>query len=39
LMDNVNANYELLMVDIGANGRVSDGVFSNTLFCTKLLAY
>jgi len=25
------------MVDVRANGRVSDGsVFSNTLFCTKL---
>jgi hypothetical protein len=37
LMGIVNANYEFLMVDVGANGRVSDGgVFSNTLFCTKL---
>jgi hypothetical protein len=37
LMGIVNANYEFLMVNVGANGRVSDGgVFSNTLFCTKL---
>ena len=37
LMGILNANYEFLMVDVGVNGRVSDGgVFSNTLFCTKL---
>jgi len=37
LMGIVNANNEFLMVDVGANGRVSDGgVFSNTLFCTML---
>ena len=37
LMSIVNANYEFLMVDFGANGRVSDGgVFSNQLFCTKI---
>ena len=37
LMGIMNANYEFLMVAVGANGRVSDcGVFSNTLFCTKL---
>lgn len=34
----VNANFEFLMVDVGQNGRVSDGgVFSNTTFA-KLLA-
>ncbi|CAH1990330.1 unnamed protein product [Acanthoscelides obtectus] len=38
LMGIVNANYEFLMVDVGANGRVSDGgVFSNTAFCKKLV--
>lgn len=32
-MAKANANYEFIMVDIGANGRVLDGgVFSNTLF-------
>lgn len=37
LMAVCNANYEFLMVDIGSNGRVSDGeVFSNTLFCEHL---
>jgi len=36
-MGTVNAYYEFLTVDDGVNGRVSDGgVFSNTLFCTKL---
>ncbi|XP_071054141.1 uncharacterized protein [Onthophagus taurus] len=38
LMGIVNANYEFLMVDVGANGRVSDaGVFSNTFFYKKLV--
>jgi len=33
----VNSNYEFLMVDVGTNGRVSDGgVFANTIFCKKL---
>lgn len=33
-----NANYEFIMVDIGANGRVSDaGVFSNTVFYKNFL--
>jgi len=37
LMGIVNANYKFLMVDVGANGRVSDGgVFSNTMFCKSL---
>lgn len=34
----VNANLEFLMVDVGQNGRVSDGgVFSNTTFAKLLL--
>lgn len=34
----VNANYEFIMVDVGANGRVSDGgVFSNTKFYELLV--
>lgn len=34
----VNANYEFLFVDVGANGRVSDGgVFSNMAFYKKLV--
>jgi hypothetical protein len=38
LMAIVNANYEFIMVDVGASGRVSDeGVFSNTLLYEKLL--
>ncbi|VEN55391.1 unnamed protein product [Callosobruchus maculatus] len=38
LMAVVNANLEFLMVDVGQNGRVSDGgVFSNTTFA-KLLS-
>ena len=38
LMGIVNVNYEFLVVDVGANGRVSDGgVFSNTLFYKKLV--
>lgn len=38
LMGIVNANYEFLFVDVGANGRVSDGgVFSNTAFYEKLV--
>ena len=33
----VNANYEFIMVDVGANGRVSyGGVFANTKFCKQL---
>ena len=37
LMAIVNANYEFLMIDVGANGRVFDGgVFGNTTFCRKL---
>lgn len=37
LMAVVNANYEFIMIDVGANGRVSDGgVFSNTTFYQKL---
>lgn len=37
LMAVVNANYEFIMIDVGANGRVSDGgVFSNTKFYQKL---
>jgi len=38
LMAIVNANYEFIMVDVGANGRVSDGgVFSNTKFYELLV--
>lgn len=38
LMGIVNENYEFLVVDVGANGRVSDGgVFSNTTFYKKLV--
>lgn len=34
----VNANYEFIMVDVGANGRVSDGgVFSNAKFYELLV--
>ena len=34
----VNANYEFIMVDVGANGRVSDGgVFSNAEFYRRLV--
>ena len=34
----VNANYEFLHVNVGTNGRVSDGgVFENSFFCEKLL--
>lgn len=37
LMAIVNADYEFLMLDVGTNGRVSDGgVFANTTFCKKL---
>lgn len=38
LMAVVNANYEFKMVDVGTNGRVSDGgVFSNTEFYRRLV--
>lgn len=33
----VNANYEFLVVDVGANERVSDVVYSNTAFYKKLI--
>jgi hypothetical protein len=34
----VNANYEFIIVDVGTNGRVSDGgVFSNTEFYRRLV--
>lgn len=37
LMAVVNANYEFLYVDVGTNGRVSDGgVWANTTLCSKL---
>ncbi|XP_037918342.1 uncharacterized protein LOC119656083 [Hermetia illucens] len=37
LMVIVNADYQFLMIDVGANGRVSDGgVFANTIFYKKL---
>ena len=37
-MAHVNANYEFVMVDVGMNGRISDGgVMENTLFPTKLI--
>ena len=37
LMAVVNANYEFLYVDIGTNGRVSDGgVWANTTLCSQL---
>lgn len=33
----VNANYQFMMIDVGANGRVSDGgVMKNTVFWRKL---
>lgn len=33
----VNANYEFIMVDVGTNGRVSDGgVLQNTAFGQQL---
>ncbi|KAG5862374.1 hypothetical protein JTB14_008837 [Gonioctena quinquepunctata] len=38
LMAVVNANYEFIMVDVGANGRVSDGVFSNMEFYKRLVS-
>ena len=38
LMAIVDANYELLMADVGRNGRISDGgVIRNTLFHDKLI--
>ncbi|XP_068221073.1 uncharacterized protein [Palaemon carinicauda] len=37
LMALVNSNYEFMMVDVGTNGRVSDGdVFANTQFSKQL---
>ena len=34
----VNTNYQFIMVDVGANGRVSDdGVLKNTLFGRRLV--
>lgn len=37
LMAIVNAKYQFIMIDVGANGRVSDGgVMKNTVFWTKL---
>ena len=36
----VNGNYEFIIADVGANGRVSDGgVFSNTRFYERLVEY
>lgn len=33
----VNAKYQFIMVDVGANGRISDGgVLKNTIFWQKL---
>jgi hypothetical protein len=37
LMAIVSAKYQFIMVDVGANGRISDGgVLKNTIFCQKL---
>jgi hypothetical protein len=37
LMSVVNANYEFLYCDIGANGRISDGVIENAKFYEYLV--
>ena len=36
LMAVVNANYEFMYVDVGTNGRISDGVWANSTLCARL---